>query len=108
MSDNMAELRAQIEAELREELEAKVRQEFEDRASTALTIQDIAEQRNSIPVTVVKVLEAAQVKSINGTSRFKLYDPKDVRIAFIEKDKHILAYHGLIVQARQNAGIAEA
>jgi len=99
----LAELRAQIEAELR----AKIEREFEDRASAALTLQDIAEARNSVVLTVQKVLEGAGVKPINGQSRFKLYDPQQVRLAFIEKDKHILAYHGLIVQAKRNAGIED-
>lgn len=94
-------LRAKIEAELRESLLAEVKQEWEDRASSALSIADIAEQRNSVPATIVKILEAAGVKPINGTSKFKLYDKQDVRRAMIQRDKHILEYHGLLHMVQQ-------
>jgi len=98
---DVAALRAQIEEELR----AKIEQEFEDRASQAMSITDICTERNSVVTTVQKILDAAGVKSINGNSRFKLYDRGEVMRAMIHKDRHLLAYYGLLQQVQEKNGL---
>lgn len=89
---DIAALRAQIEAEMR----AKVEQEYQERARTLVTIGSIAEERQSTPVTVQKVLDGGRVKPAIQHGQVKYYDPTEVRAAFIIKDRNILKYHGLL------------
>jgi len=100
-------IRAEMRAELEAELRAQIEQEFQDRSLTAMTLQDIADSWNMTTITVSKVLEMSGVKSVvNG--RFKLYDPKDVKRARINKDRKVLEYWGLVHQVEREHGLVES
>jgi exonuclease VII small subunit len=91
-------LRALVEAELKaaeekgRQLEKRAQEEL---AKRSMTMADIMAERQSAQETVKRVLEGANVQAVKvGITNF--YDRTEVMKAYIEKDKNILKFHGLL------------
>jgi exonuclease VII small subunit len=91
-------LRALVEAEIKaaeEKGRQLEKQAQEELAKRSMTMADIMAERQSAQETVKKVLEGANVQPVKvGITNF--YDRVEVMKAYVQKDKHILNFHGLL------------
>jgi hypothetical protein len=109
MSENngfdLAAMRAQIEAELTERIRKEVEAEFQAMTSRSMSLKDVAEKRGITEPTALTMLDRAGVKSISGSPKFKLYDPRDVTRAIMYRDRDALKYWGLLTQVEEANGV---